>query len=68
MAAFQYFDDIHPGYPVIDEESFRRQYADPADPPPLLLFHCVLLAVSDHTAIVCCEKRLTDLARSRLLE
>lgn len=41
-----YFDDIHPGLPIIDEEEFRRQYQDPADPPPLLVFHAVLLAAS----------------------
>ncbi|KAK4948357.1 hypothetical protein LTR10_012891 [Elasticomyces elasticus] len=49
-----YFDDIHPCYPVIDEEEFRRQYRDPDDPPPLILFHAVLLAaarISDHPMI-----------------
>ncbi|KAK3616144.1 hypothetical protein LTR56_026145 [Elasticomyces elasticus] len=49
-----YFEDIHPCYPVIDEEEFRRQYRDPDDPPPLILFHAVLLAaarISDHPMI-----------------
>ena len=49
-----YFQDIHPGFPVIDEAEFRRRYADPRDPPPLLIFQAVLLAaarISDHPQV-----------------
>ncbi|KAF7190531.1 Acetamidase regulatory protein [Pseudocercospora fuligena] len=41
-----YFNDIHPGFPVIDQEHFRKQYTDAADPPPLLLLHSMLLAAA----------------------
>ncbi|OAL35293.1 hypothetical protein AYO20_05344 [Fonsecaea nubica] len=41
-----YFTEIHPGIPIIDEADFRRRYADPENPPPLLLFHAVLLAAA----------------------
>lgn len=46
-----YFAEIHPGVPIVDEADFRRRYADPDNPPPLLLFHAILLAaarISDH--------------------
>ena len=39
-----FFDLVHPGFPVIDEQDFRRHYDDPSDPPPLILFQAVLLA------------------------
>ncbi|KAJ6103528.1 fungal-specific transcription factor domain-containing protein [Penicillium capsulatum] len=41
-----YFNDIHPGFPIIDEASFRQRYADPANPPPLLILQAVLLAAA----------------------
>ncbi|KAH8805487.1 putative acetamidase regulatory protein [Xylogone sp. PMI_703] len=50
-----YFKKINPYFPVIDESQFRRQYANPASPPPLLLFQSVLLAgahVSDHPKVI----------------
>ena len=49
-----YFKDIHPGFPIIDEADFRRQYADPVHHPPLLVFQAVLLAaarISDHPMV-----------------
>ncbi|OKL57150.1 hypothetical protein UA08_07632 [Talaromyces atroroseus] len=49
-----YFRDIHPGFPVIDEADFRRRYADPKDPPPLLTFQAILLAaarITDHPQV-----------------
>ncbi|OAP53729.1 hypothetical protein AYL99_12101 [Fonsecaea erecta] len=39
-----FFEKIHPYFPVLDEADFRRQYKDPFNPPPLLLFQAVLLA------------------------
>ncbi|TKA61568.1 hypothetical protein B0A55_10775 [Friedmanniomyces simplex] len=57
-----YFDDIHPCYPVIDEEEFRRQYRDPNNPPPLILFHAVLLAaarISDHPMVASSRPTVT---------
>jgi transcriptional regulatory protein AMDR len=39
-----FFNDINPGFPVVDEAEFRMQYEDKDSPPPLLLFHAVLLA------------------------
>lgn len=39
-----FFTEIHPGFPVIDESEFRASYADPENPPPLLLFQAILLA------------------------
>ncbi|KAI1616488.1 fungal-specific transcription factor domain-containing protein [Exophiala viscosa] len=57
-----YFRDIHPGCPVIDEESFRRQYADPTDPPPLLVYQAVLLAaarICDHPLVSASRKTVT---------
>ncbi|KAK0255926.1 hypothetical protein LTS09_009228 [Friedmanniomyces endolithicus] len=57
-----YFDDIHPCYPVIDEEEFRRQYRDPRNPPPLILFHAVLLAaarISDHPMVASSRPTVT---------
>ncbi|RVX74985.1 hypothetical protein B0A52_01262 [Exophiala mesophila] len=50
-----FFTKIHPGFPVIDESEFRRQYQDPDNPPPLLLLQSVLLAgahVSNHPKIM----------------
>jgi transcriptional regulatory protein AMDR len=42
-----YIDDIHPTFPILDDvDEFRRQYRDAANPPPLLLFHAVLLAAA----------------------
>lgn len=49
-----YFSEIHPGWPIIDESQFRQQYANPDSPPPLLVFHAILLAaarLSDHPAV-----------------
>lgn len=49
-----FFSRIFPGFPVVDETSFRRQYADRSKPPPLLLFQAVLLAGShacDHPTV-----------------
>ncbi|KAK0970817.1 hypothetical protein LTR91_004558 [Friedmanniomyces endolithicus] len=57
-----YFDDIHPCYPVIDEEEFRRQYRDSRNPPPLILFHAVLLAaarISDHPMVASSRPTVT---------
>jgi len=39
-----FFNDINPGFPVVDEAEFRMQYEDKDSPPPLLLYHAVLLA------------------------
>lgn len=53
VAAF--FDQINPYYPVVDESQFQLQYADPANPPPLILLQAVLLAgahVCDHPRVV----------------
>ncbi|EME83608.1 uncharacterized protein MYCFIDRAFT_47077, partial [Pseudocercospora fijiensis CIRAD86] len=50
-----YFNDIHPGFPIIDQEHFRKQYADVENPPPLILLHSMLLAaarISDHPKVV----------------
>lgn len=41
-----YFQDIHPGFPIIDEAEFRRQYGNPGDAPPLLVLQAVLLAAA----------------------
>ncbi|KAL3425167.1 fungal specific transcription factor domain-containing protein [Phlyctema vagabunda] len=38
-----FFEKIHPGFPIIDEAQFRSQYADPENPPPLLLLQSILL-------------------------
>ncbi|KAJ5091247.1 fungal-specific transcription factor domain-containing protein [Penicillium alfredii] len=49
-----YFQDIHPGFPVIDEAEFRQKYADPENQPPLLIFQAVLLAaarITDHPQV-----------------
>lgn len=39
-----FFEKIHPGCPIVDEVQFRARYADPENPPPLLLLQSVLLA------------------------
>lgn len=39
-----YFEKINPFFPIVDECKFRRQYSDPADPPPLIQLQSVLLA------------------------
>lgn len=39
-----FFEKIHPGFPIVDEVQFKIRYADPANPPPLLLLQAVLLA------------------------
>ena len=57
-----YFRDIHPGCPIIDEESFRRQYASPTDPPPLLVYQAVLLAaarICDHPLVSASRNTVT---------
>ncbi|PKY05990.1 hypothetical protein P168DRAFT_232916 [Aspergillus campestris IBT 28561] len=41
-----FFEKIFPGFPIVDEITFRRQYASRTNPPPLLLFQAVLLAGS----------------------
>ncbi|KIW63315.1 hypothetical protein PV04_10169 [Phialophora macrospora] len=41
-----YFSLVHPGFVVINERDFRRQYDDARNPPPLLLFQAVLLVGS----------------------
>ena len=49
-----FFDKIHPGFPIVDEVQFKTRYADPQDPPPLLLLQSVLLAgahVSQHPKV-----------------
>ena len=49
-----YFQHIHPGFPVISEPYFRKQYGDPRNPPPLILLQSVLLAgahVTDHPLV-----------------
>ncbi|KAL6857551.1 hypothetical protein ACO1O0_004990 [Amphichorda felina] len=49
-----FFDKILPGFPVVDESTFRRQYEDRNKPPPLLLFQAVLLAgahACDHPTV-----------------
>lgn len=55
-----FFSDIHPGFPIVDESEFRRNYADKDSPPPLLLYQAVLLAgshVCQHARVV--ESRST---------
>ena len=50
-----FFSKIHPGFPIVDESEFRRQYKSPDNPPPILLYQAVLLAgahVSEHPNIV----------------
>lgn len=57
-----YFSDIHPGCPIIDEADFRRQYADPENPPPLLVFQAVLLAaarICDHPQVATSRGSIT---------
>lgn len=57
-----FFQDIHPGFPIIDAERFLRQYQDPEDMPPLLLFHAVLLAaarISDHPMVATSRAAVT---------
>ncbi|KAK5047012.1 hypothetical protein LTR84_006954 [Exophiala bonariae] len=39
-----FFHEIHPGFPIVDESEFRASYADPNNPPPLLLFQAILSA------------------------
>lgn len=56
-----YFQDIHPGFPIVDEESFRRQYSNPDDPPPLLVYQAVLLAA----ARICDDPQVAS-ARSKI--
>lgn len=49
-----YFQKIHPGFPIVDEKEFKRQYEDPEHLPPLLILQSVLLAgahVCDDPAI-----------------
>ncbi|KAK5044546.1 hypothetical protein LTR84_010670 [Exophiala bonariae] len=49
-----YFQHIHPTFPVIVEQRFRLEYADPRHPPPLVLLQAVLLVgahVSDHPLV-----------------
>lgn len=49
-----FFTKIHPGFPIVDEASFRASYEDAENPPPLLLFQAVLLAgahVCDHPRV-----------------
>jgi transcriptional regulatory protein AMDR len=40
-----YFTHVNPGWPIIDEDLFMRQYSgrDPADPPSILVLQAVLL-------------------------
>lgn len=54
-----FFEKIHPGFPIVDEVQFKTRYADPENPPPLLLLQSVLLAgahVSQHPKVA--ESRL----------
>jgi transcriptional regulatory protein AMDR len=49
-----FFEKIHPGFPIVDEVQFRAHYADPENPPPLLLLQSILLAgahVSQHPKV-----------------
>ena len=49
-----FFEKIHPGFPIVDEIQFKTRYADPENPPPLLLLQSVLLAgahVSQHPKV-----------------
>ena len=39
-----FFNEINPGFPVVDESEFRRCYEDVENPPPLLLYQAILLA------------------------
>ncbi|KAF9885003.1 hypothetical protein FE257_000826 [Aspergillus nanangensis] len=53
-----FFEKIWPGFPIVDESTFRRQYSDPNKPPPLLLFQAVLLAgahACDHPTVAACR-------------
>ena len=41
---YSFFEKIHPGFPIVDEVQFKTRYADPENPPPLLLLQSILLA------------------------
>jgi transcriptional regulatory protein AMDR len=38
-----FFDEIHPGFPVVDESEFRQSLMQKDAPPPLLLLQSVML-------------------------
>lgn len=44
-----YFQHIHPGFPIIDRERFIILYNDPSSSPPILLLQAVCLAASHVT-------------------
>lgn len=49
-----FFEKIFPGFPIVDETTFRRQYSDQSKPPPLLLLQAILLAgahACDHPTV-----------------
>ncbi|KAH8885581.1 hypothetical protein GQ53DRAFT_845561 [Thozetella sp. PMI_491] len=44
-----YFDEVHPGFPIINQSQFLDQYHDPNSSPPLILLQAVCLAGSHVT-------------------
>lgn len=44
-----YFQYIHPGFPIIEREGFLSAYHDPSSSPPILLLQAVCLAASHAT-------------------
>ncbi|KIW17090.1 hypothetical protein PV08_04281 [Exophiala spinifera] len=57
-----YFENIHPGFPVVDEASFRQRYKDPDNPPALIVFQAMLLAaarITDHPQVAASRELTT---------
>ncbi|KAK6367424.1 hypothetical protein LTS17_010350 [Exophiala oligosperma] len=57
-----YFEDIHPGFPIVDEASFRKRYKDPDNPPALVVFQAMLLAaarITDHPQVAASREMTT---------
>lgn len=49
-----FFQEVHPGFPIVDEAEFRASYASAEAPPPLLLLQAIFLAgahVCQHTKV-----------------
>lgn len=66
-----YFEQVHPVFPVLSEPLFRRQYADPRHPPPLILLQAVLLAgahVTDHPLVAAARSTVKNTLYRRTRE
>ncbi|KAF2001580.1 hypothetical protein P154DRAFT_619254 [Amniculicola lignicola CBS 123094] len=63
-----YFKKINPGFPVIDEDRFLKQYhaRDPTDPPSLLLLHAILM-VGAHVTEAYKDLKATFFRRAKIL-